>query len=158
MTTFSADLTAFVNLTRLRGSQVLRSLALQAHTGVVLRSPVDTGRFRASHRVSINQSDLSVSPELPENTAKDAGIQFGAVPTGVEQAAAVAQLSGVKWTDSVHITNNLPYARPLEDGWSKQTSNAPDGIYGATFQEMRANLQAAVRAARRLGTSGGGSS
>lgn len=133
MASFSANITAWALKTMLSADVVIQKLTLDAITGIQNRSPVDEGRFRASHRISVNKVDSSVEPKdfsgpAPDLTSESLAVRFG---------------------DTVHITNSLAYAKPLEDGSSKQTNNAPDGIYGATFAELTANLDKAITAARR---------
>jgi hypothetical protein len=54
----------------------------------------------------------------------------GAIARGkVEAAVATMELG-----DVVHMANNLPYARRLEDGWSKQ---APAGMVKLTVQRWQ---------------------
>lgn len=145
MTSFAADISAFCKETKLSGATVMRKLGLEAYRGILLRSPVDTGRFRASHRISLNRIDTTVEPE------RTLGAKFtiGAEPGGSELAQALSTLGSCTWGDTIHITNNLPYAKKLEDGHSKQNNHQVDGIYGATFAELSANLQRAIEAAKR---------
>jgi hypothetical protein len=125
---FAADISRFVNKTGIRADEVLRSIALQGLRGVVQRTPVDTGRCRASWRVAINQADASVEPEIKKG--KDQ-------PAPVDASAVIGEGSGIiaaaKFGDSIYITNNLPYAPALEQGHSQQ---APAGMLAVTFAEL----------------------
>lgn len=114
-----ADISSFVRKTGLGLDIVLRKIAFDAFLGLLLRSPVDTGRFQANWRIGINKPDLTTD----ESTT---------TPDGSE-------INVAKWGDTIHMTNNLPYARPLEDGSSSQ---APAGIVGPTFDAMKANVRA----------------
>tara|TARA_R100001460_G_scaffold27881_11_gene55958 strand:+ start:4754 stop:5197 length:444 start_codon:yes stop_codon:yes gene_type:complete len=146
MTTFSEDISAWIQKTQLSADTVLRKLAFDAVAGIIGRSPVDTGRFRASHRVSVNTVDTSVEPKR-ENASSAAGS-----PRPVSQSDTSriqGKLSRAKFGDTIHITNSLPYAKPLEDGSSAQNNNQPDGIYGATFAELAAKLDSVLRSSRR---------
>jgi len=154
MTSFKADISKWVMLTKLSGSVVMRKLGFDAYKGVLMRAPVRTGRFRASNRIGLNKVDTSVEPPPP----KDAPIvadRYGTEPTQAEMARGASELVKANWGDTIHITNSLPYAKRLEDGYSGQNSHMPDGIYGATFSELRANLQAAIRAATKAAKFGG---
>ena len=144
MAEFAADITNWVRKTKLSGAVVMRKLGLDAYRGIMLRSPVDTGRFRASHRIGINQVDTTVEPESKTKSKRGIGERLNSD----EFRRASSKLSGIGWGVTIHITNSLPYAQKLENGSSAQNSNQPDGIYGATFAELRANLEAAIRAAR----------
>lgn len=98
-------------------SQRVRVIAIAMLNEIVLRSPVDTGRFRGNNIVSVGvpvyASTLSVDPAGAET------IQNG-----------VRSVTGLEPYTQVFIQNNLPYAGPLEDGHSQQ---APAGIYAVSF-------------------------
>lgn len=141
--TFARDVRRWIDTTKLDGATVVRKLALDAYTGILLRSIVDTGRFRASHRIGINSVDPSVAPE---RTGSQREKQFSP-PDPAELATGTATLATLRWGDTVYITNSLPYAQKLENGGSAQNGNAVDGIYGATFAELIANLDRSIRQA-----------
>jgi len=143
---FRADVSEFVRKTQLAPDLVLRKLALDAYAGIIKRSPVDTGRFRSSHRLTINRIDPSVEPPRASRSSR-AGVTREASPSDLNRVQGT--LSRARFGVTVHITNSLPYARRLENGWSAQTNNQPDGIYGATFRELAANLSRAVGEVRR---------
>jgi hypothetical protein len=145
---FQRTITKWIRETKLSGTDVMRKVVLDGLRGVQLRSPVKTGRFRGSHRVGVNVRDLSVEPDLgPEGNLSE---PFGSAPSGSELGkAGIERLVAMKWGDTAHITNNLEYARPLENGSSRQTGNQPDGIYGATAAELVANIDRSIRSVRR---------
>nr|WP_047280511.1 HK97 gp10 family phage protein [Pseudomonas lundensis] len=96
----------------------VRTIALAMLQEIVLRSPVDTGRFRNNNIVSI------VSPVYASTVETDAS-GAGTISRGS------AAMSGLEPYTTVFIQNNLPYAQRLEDGHSKQAP--PGGIYAASF-------------------------
>lgn len=124
---FAADITRFVQRTGLRADVVLRKLALDGLQGLLLKSPVDTGRFRGNWRVGINVVHDS---EIDRN-AKQGGL-----------ADEQATIATAKFGDTINITNNLPYAKRLEDGWSQQ---APNGVLSLTFQELKSGFAGIAR-------------
>jgi hypothetical protein len=90
----------------------VKEVARKIFETAVQLSPVYTGSFRASWRLSFNEPDLSVTnwpiPDLPIGGAK------------------FEWPSGFKLGDTVVISNNQPYAERLEyEGWSRQ---APLGV------------------------------
>lgn len=107
-------------------------IVLDTLQGVILQSPVDTGAFRASHRVSINQPDMSFN-----EAEKDKGGS-----TSISKGRSL--LSRLVPFSTVYIQTNAPYAAKIEfggfttkaetekttGGYSKQ---APQGVYGLTF-------------------------
>ena len=144
---FSADITKWVEKTKLSGSAVMRKITFDCMVGIMQRSPVKYGRFRGSHRIGINQVDPSVEPPPPEG-AKTVRERFGTAPSGEELAYINRQVAQLQWGDTAHITNNLNYARDLENGLSPQNNHQVDGIYGATFAEQVAKLDSTIRTAR----------
>ena len=98
-------------------AQRVRIIAFKMLNEIVLRSPVDTGRFRGNNIVSVGAPVLAGTLNLDPSGA--ATIQAGA-----------RALTGLEPFTVVYIQNNLPYAERLEDGHSKQ---APGGVYGVSF-------------------------
>lgn len=109
-----------------------RKIALDAFTRVILRSPVDTGRFRGNWQVAIG----SVPTGTLELDDKD-----GTVVIGKVQAEALNLRAG----DSIYLVNNLPYAIPLEYGHSSQS---PQGMVRLTVQEFTPLVEAIARSLR----------
>ncbi|UQS92524.1 HK97 gp10 family phage protein [Pseudomonas chlororaphis subsp. piscium] len=98
-------------------AQRVRVIAMAMLNEIVLRSPVDTGRFRGNNIVSIG------SPVYTNTAEVD--------PTGGETInRGLSVTSGLEPFTVVYIQNNLPYAERLENGWSDQ---APGGIYELSF-------------------------
>lgn len=93
-----------------------RTLVLNAFNAIIAASPVDTGRYRSNHIVSVGTADHRIDVGH--------GISVGVID--------------YKSLPTIYIQNNLPYARRLEDGWSRQ---APAGVYAI-------GLQAAQRSGR----------
>lgn len=104
---------------------VTQKLALQALSGVVLKSPVDTGRFRGNWNVSVDVRD---------DTTTDATDKGGAATIAKGQGVITA----VPPYRTIWLTNNLPYARRLETGWSQQ---APVGMVALTLAELESQFR-----------------
>ena len=99
----------------------VRKISLELFSRVILRSPVDTGRFRANWQVAIGlMPNGTLSLEDKSGTATVSN--------------ATARSAGVKAGDVIYLANNLPYAQRLEDGYSGQ---APAGMVGLTVQEFQ---------------------
>lgn len=92
-----------------------RKFAINVYNNLQALSPVDTGRYRNAHHISIG------SPSLAEN-----GGGIGLV-LGLPQHTYPL----------VYFQNNLPYGLRLEHGWSKQ---APTGVYLNAFNSAVASL------------------
>lgn len=138
---FLKTVKTFTEIVQLRSDVVLRKLAFDAFDGLLRRSPVDTGRFRASWRVGLGEADTSVEPK----TFK-AAMAKGSAATGNETSQQ-QKTQDAKFGQTIHLSNSLPYAQPLEDGKSKQASM---GILAPTFAELIQNVDDAVRASQAL--------
>lgn len=102
-----------------------RKISLDAFSRVVQMSPVDTGRFRGNWQVSIGAIS---SDQISESFVDPSG-------TSVISAIGTA-IAELKVGDSIYLTNNLPYARRLEYGWSGQAPNGMVRIVAAQFQPI----------------------
>lgn len=140
---FARTLEAFSGIAGRRVDFVMRKLAFDALDGMFRRSPVDTGRFRASWRVSLDSADLSVAEPLPEGTKSSK-------PQGTPvEGDALAQFGNikpeVKRDRTIVISNNLPYAVEIENQHSPQ---APAGVLEITFFEVSLRLTRAIAASQ----------
>jgi hypothetical protein len=95
--------------------KLLRAAVLETDSLLKQASPVDTGRFRASWQVGENAAPGGIAP--PGN--------YGTTPPLTRIGYGQERMGNVY---SVH--NNLPYAEPLANGSSKQTSGAQGGQAG----------------------------
>lgn len=105
---------------------VIRKVTLDVFKAVVLKSPVDTGRFRANWNASLGTPDYSFTDSVQRNRGLAEAVRASTLPLG----------------DTVYLSNGLPYARRLEDGYSQQ---APVGMIRTTVAEVSAFLARATR-------------
>lgn len=118
--TFSLQLQRFIEKAGDNVDQVVRKSALQVAQSVILKSPVDTGRFRANWNVAFGRVDSLTTPSTDKSGAKTTD-------------RIRIQLNG--WeveSGDIFLTNSLPYAIPLEYGHSAQ---APAGMVRVTVAE-----------------------
>ena len=115
---FSDGINNFVNQIQDDIIQRVEFLALYIFNGVVSKSPVDTGRFRAS---------WTISEDNPITSYIDNGAGLNAPPTPLAL--------NLKRNPVVYVSNYTPYAEPLEFGRSAQ---APAGMVGVTLSEVQA--------------------
>ena len=113
---------------------VIRRTVIEAGRRVIMRSPVGDGkywkrppppgyvggRFRGNWQYGFNASP---SGELDSVDMSGAGTL-----SALARAAMLSPGTGVHY-----ITNNLPYAERIENGWSRQ---APQGVVGLTEIEL----------------------
>lgn len=119
MGVFTAALKGFEDRTGEKADRFVRYVMLEFRTRLIVRSPVDTGRFRNNW-----QYGVEVAPS---------GVIEGADRSGADVSARIAAQIPVKAAGHVHyLVNNLPYGQSLEDGGSKQ---APSGVVGITLLE-----------------------
>jgi hypothetical protein len=105
--------------------RVIREVALAAHQAVVMATPVDTGRARANWEVSINR---------PVTTHTEGTNYVGTLGAG---AATIATRRN---SQSIHISNNVPYIGELNRGSSAQ---APANFVQRAVQAAAAKVGSA---------------
>ncbi len=100
-----------------------RGFALTCYRNIILASPVDTGRFRASHIVSVNEPyyTVTVAGSMMIDLSPEQLIEFARRAVNVKHKGKLR---------SIYIQTNVPYAEALENGHSKQASA---GVYGPAF-------------------------
>jgi hypothetical protein len=132
MGSFADQMRAWERKTAAKSDVSVRKIALQIFAQIVLKSPVDSGRFRSNWQVSIGSVPTGTQDgeTFPQGDAVDVkGPIYYAKLSGGE-----ATLFGANAGDTIYFANNLPYARRLEDGYSQQ---APAGMVALTIQEFQ---------------------
>lgn len=117
---FELDIQKFVDKAKGNIDLVIRKIALDLFKRVIMKSPVDTGRFKGNWQVAIGSIPAGVL-EIDDKSGS---------ATISKMTAAVL---GLKAGQVIYLVNNLEYARPLEYGHSKQ---APAGVVRITVQEF----------------------
>ena len=105
-------------------TQVLVLAMAEIDARLKMKSPVDTGRFRASWTISVGQIDTTVAP------------------AGGSMAVAEPRIPAISIGAVYYHANSLPYARRIEYGWSQQ---APSGVVRLTAQEVPSIIEALVK-------------
>jgi hypothetical protein len=121
---FSLDLSRLVARANGQADTGVRKIMLEAFSGMVKKSPVDTGRFRANFVIGHGAPNVTTST----TTDKSGGGTIGRIASAV---ATTRLMDGAL----IFCTNSLPYALKLENGSSKQ---APAGIVKLTLTEIQA--------------------
>ena len=132
MGSFASQVKAFADGTEEKINRAFRRSALDVLRRLVVRSPVDTGRFRGNWQTGVNDAP---SGDIP---SKDKG--GSATINDGESSIASAKVG-----DSIFIVNNLPYAIALENGHSGQ---APHGMVAITIAEWPGILADAIEASK----------
>lgn len=126
------DIDKFAEAVELRTAVVTRRLTLELFNGLTEKTPVDTGRARANWQVDIG------APAFTEKRIRGASTAPGRVlpfPAGMK--------SKIDGTETVWITNTLPYIRFLEEGSSLQ---APNGMLALTVAQVQGEIDARILA------------
>jgi hypothetical protein len=118
-----------------RAEPITRKIIFDVSTALVLKSPVGDpkywkskappgyvgGRFRANWQYGYNRVNRLTTEDKDKSGSSTIGRLVGSVPEKV--------------LGNVHfITNSLPYANPLEEGWSWR--QAPAGMVQVTILEF----------------------
>ena len=128
MSAFALSVAHFAEKAGQRAEDVTRKIVIELFSRVVLKSPVDTGRFRANWQFGLQQVGVTSNDTDPSGAAA-----LGRITSGV----ASTPLGTSMW-----LSNSLPYARRLEYGWSKQ---APAGMVRVSIAEFQDIVRDAVR-------------
>lgn len=143
---FSMQIAEFIAKTKASQDLVVRSITKKIDDKIVGRSPVGDakywkskpppgyagGRFRANWQLSIGSPTAGVLDLID----KDGSATI---------AAHGSVISTAKAGDVIYLVNNLPYARRIEEGWSRQ---APVGVVALTVVEFRTIVDNAVNGVR----------
>jgi hypothetical protein len=111
-----------------RLTKVMRGVTFDLWNRVTRKNPVLTGRSRAAWNVAINRADTSVPPE------------------GEYKYPSPPAIGGIRHTDTIVLSNNLPYIKRLEEGHSGQ---APSGFVRISVEETKLAFRGIVAEARR---------
>lgn len=141
--TFAADVAKWAEIAGINGTDVMEKIGQDAYAGLLLRSPVKEGRFRGSWRIGINKLNGYTLPKGEGGHSQ--GTEFKDPPNGSETLYMLERTSKIKWADELIISNSLPYAKRLEDGYSKQNGHRPNGILGDAFDELTSGLERSIK-------------
>ncbi len=92
---------------RVRGEERIEYTASRIYTNLVFSTPVDEGTARSNYRIGLGKAKLDTVKSISAQAAITRG----------NAAIGKFKLSVHK---GIHITNNLPYIVPLNEGHSSQ--------------------------------------
>ena len=128
-----------------RGTEFFHAVATKAYqflttdsraVGLSYGSPVASGRFASSWRVSVNGIDGGVTPADP--TFKWSLDAKRTIPNPAISLASNT-IRRARLGDVINITNSLPYSRVLEFGGS--ATKAPKGVLQITIDVVVTNFR-----------------
>jgi hypothetical protein len=127
---FRSDIKRFIAKSNSGLNNYAKAVVMGIDKSVVLKSPVDTGRFRANWNVGIGSIDSNTSEATDASGASAI-------------SRAQMELHSIKINgQTIYVTNSLPYAYRLEyEGWSSQS---PQGMVRITLAELSGILNKAA--------------
>lgn len=112
---FEDDIIRFTNKSVAEADKIRRGVILKLFSAVIDDTPVDTGLLRGNWQTSVGK------PKEGTNITPDRG--------GGRAKAVISNKLG-KFGDSVHMVNNLPYAKVAEYGeWNGPTQKVNSAGY-----------------------------
>lgn len=143
---FSLQIAEFIAKAKANQDLVVRAITMKIDNKLVQRSPVGDatywknkpppgytgGRFRANWQLSIGSPTAGVRDLID----KDGSATI---------AAHGSVIATAKAGDVIYLVNNLPYAKRIEEGWSRQ---APLGLVALTVLEFQKVVDDAVNGVR----------
>jgi hypothetical protein len=142
--TFKLQLAAFAEKTKARANEVVRKVLFEVATSLVYKSPVGDGaywqspppkgyvggRFRANWQFAEGSIDYTTTETTDASGERSLGAIEALIP-----ATPVGKV--------FYLTNSLPYAQRIEDGWSHR--QAPNGVVRLTVVEWQDFIDKAIR-------------
>lgn len=125
---FSADLSRFAARFGGNMDKTVRYTVVLASQGVIMTSPVLTGRFRSNWQFGI---------DFPQGELRSFDTSGGST-----LARIAGQVTSLRAGGSAWLVNNLPYAGKLEYGHSQQ---APAGVVRITLANLPAAIESYVQ-------------
>lgn len=137
---FNQELIDFAEkLVPAQANQFFRLVALKILRGVVLKTPVDTGRARGNWQVAINTEPTAVLSKKDASSPKHKVGESPIAGAGEETVKdGVSDISKAVIGDTIFITNNVPYVLYLEEGTDKIP---PQKMLAHTLQEVEAEFR-----------------
>lgn len=149
---FQADLKKFAKVIDVNLGIVVTKIALDVFTRITKRTPVDTGRARASWAISQGSPSGMVPPvgaygkktKTNELTSGLTGATLGTSAQGSTASGDISGAEGIDGTKSVFVTTALDYVQFLEKGSSKQ---APAGMVEIILAEVEVEIEFIIESA-----------
>ncbi|WP_430434258.1 HK97 gp10 family phage protein [Methyloversatilis sp.] len=126
---FTADIRTFVKKANGNVQLAVRQTVVLVAQGLIMTTPVDTGRARANWVFGAGRADVSFEWNRYD-------------PGGNSALARIAAQATAQYQPIMYVTNSLPYIGRLETGYSKQ---APAGMVMVTLTDIQRRLDAYVR-------------
>jgi|LakMenE18May11ns_1017448.scaffolds.fasta_scaffold9458584_1 hypothetical protein len=120
-------------------NQLMRVVVFETDAELKARSPVDTGRFRASWIIGENATgNYDAGEQQPATGANRGKAQPPATPAPGPGIGLNYSFGQEKIKNTYHVHNNISYGQELADGRSKQ---APAGWLDIVARQMTARAR-----------------
>lgn len=147
---FAQDLKSEQRRVVSEATEAFRSMTLAFYTETVgdvkqygVGSPVASGRFASSVRVSINSIDTSTAPRDPRYRYPSGKGPRQLPPRTIRNTQTAAKVAALlrtwKLGDTIYISNSVPYVRKIEVGG--HSWQAPDGVFEPVARKIVAKFQ-----------------
>lgn len=134
---FVGDIDNFIGVVETNSDKVFRGSALSLFTRIIKRTPVLTGRLVSNWQVEFDKKSTKKPSGSRSSRASKAGVQS----TSIKKI--VTKMADATTRNTVYFTNNLPYARVIEDGASKVKS--PEGMVKVSLLEFKRHVEKEAR-------------
>lgn len=101
-------------------SQYQRTLTLAAYSAIIRNSPVDSGRYRGNHFISVGVPSDEVTDDIRDPQTALSSEQVKLKPQNVKPGV------------DTNISNNLPYSGVIEDG---SVNREPMKVYAVSIRQ-----------------------
>ena len=135
---FGDDLNVFEMEALRKAEEVTKATGIEIFGRVIMRTPVDTGRLRGNWQATRGARAHGTVDTDDPGPVNDIGA--GSSKAREEMIRTVV---GAGLGDSLHLTNNLPYAGKIEYGHSKK--QAPAGMVRLTVAEFQDVVKAKIK-------------
>jgi hypothetical protein len=143
---FASDLRGFTVRASNNADQIFRGTTISLFSNIVKRTPVLSGRLKGNWQIDVNARPTGTVEEVDASAINDLdSASVNKIAAGVQQASI---------GDSIYMTNNLPYALPIERGrvegvdGTTGSLQAPAGMVEVSAAEFSREIQRQARLVR----------
>lgn len=119
---YSAQVAAALSKTERALDRTVRNVTLSLFGDIIKGTPRDTGRASGNWQTSVSEAATGVLERDDDQNRTESTLEL--IQNTPEKAGG-----------KTYMTNNLPYIRRLEEGWSDQS--APGAMVRANFQRVQ---------------------
>lgn len=142
---FSLSIAKWIDKVDVNADAFTKKVVLEFDERFSKRSPVDTGRFKGNWMLGVD-----TIPTTYDKNKFDRENKVGENKVGSTVGERVLEMPTKGAAGHVYyLVNNLPYAKDLEQGSSKQTNNASGGVVYLTVLEYEQIVRKALEGLKK---------